>query len=179
MPTDWTAYVDAAHRKIAIAAFHCEQLRTALGNDRTADGNRPGIAVQAFFEGAITAVVSATDQVAQTANSALKLGAGRDKRSLFDVASPEIEARVTGFKEWREQPIGVDLRRLRAKMVHYSYEKSPSADRHWHVQATGTEYTGARDLLAYASAATAYAHDLGVLADQLQKSLTAGNSAAS
>lgn len=179
MPTDWTAYVDAAHRKIAIAAFHCEQLHTALRNDHTDHGDRPSIAVQAFFEGVITAVISATDQVAQTANSALKLGAGRGRRSLFDVASPEIEARVPGFKEWRKQPIGVDLRRLRARMVHYSYVKSPSADRNWHVEPTGSDYTGARDLFTYASAAATYASELGVLADQLQESIATGDSATS
>jgi hypothetical protein len=179
VPTDWTAHIDAAHRKIAIAEFHWDQLRAALHGARAEHGNRPGIAVQAFFEGVVTAVVSAADQVAQAANSALKLGAGRDGRSLFDVASPEIDVRVTGFKEWRQQPIGVDLRRLRTKMVHYSYEKAPAADRHWHVQPTGVDYAGDRDLLTYASAAVSYAGELGVLADQLQASLAAGESAAS
>jgi hypothetical protein len=179
MPTDWTAYIDAAHRKIAIAEFHCEQLHTALRDDHVDHGYRPSISVQAFFEGVITAVISAADQVAQTANSALKLGSGRGDGNLFDVASPEIEARVPRFKEWREQPIGVDLRRLRARMVHYSYKKSPAADLNWHVETTGSDYTGARDLYSYASAAVSYARELGGLADQLQESLAASGSAAS
>lgn len=179
MPTNWKAYIDAAHRKIAIAAFHCEQLHTALRDNHIDHGYRPSIAVQAFFEGVVTAVISATDQVAQTANSALNLGAGRGEKNLFDVAFPEIEARVPGFKEWREQPIGLDLRRLRTRMVHYRYEKSPRADRNWHVESTGSDYTGARDLRSYASAAVAYARELDVLADQIQESLANAGSAAS
>lgn len=179
MPTDWKAYIDAAHRKIAIAEFHCEQLHRALHDDHVDHGYRPSIAVQAFFEGVITAVISATDQVAQTANSALKLGAGSSNGNLFDVASPEIEARVPGFKAWREQPIGLDLRRLRTRMVHYSYKKSPNADRNWHVEATGSDYAGPRDLYSYVSAAATYARELGALADQLQESLAANDSTAS
>lgn len=178
MSTDWAAYIDAAHRKIAIAEFHCDQLLRALQDGHLDQGHRPSIAIQAFFEGVVTAVISAIDQIAQAANSALKLRAGRGKESLFDVASPEIEARVPRFKAWREQPIGIDLRRLRTRMVHYSYEKSPDIERNWHVEATGADYTGARDLLSYAVATVAFARELGSLADELHRSLVADDSQA-
>lgn len=179
MAGNWEAYIDAAHRKIDIAEFHCEQLSSALRQDPTDHGHRPGIAVQAFFEGVITAVISAVDQVAQAANSALNLRAGHDGKNLFDVASPEIESRVPSFKQWRDQPIGLDLRRLRTRMVHYSYEKSPNTDRNWHVESTNSGYTGARDLLSYAATAVTYAKELAPMADQLQESLLSSLSAES
>lgn len=173
MPPRWVDYIDAAHRKIAITAFHCEQLKVALSNTHSNAGGRPEIPVQAFFEGVVTAVISAADQVAQAANSALELGAGNG--TLFDVASPVIEARVPDFREWRKQPIGRDLRRLRVRIVHYSYVKSPSVDRNWQVEATGSDYQGPRDLFTYAQAAVAYACKLGPIADRLAESLAANS----
>jgi hypothetical protein len=172
MAGDWKSYIDAAHRKVDIATFHFDQLCSALHQDPTDHAPHPGIPVQAFFEGVITAVISAADQVAQAANSALKLRAGHDGRSLFDVASPEIESRVPSFKHWKDQSIGVDLRRLRTRMVHYSYEKSPNTDRNWYVESTDSGYTGSRDLLSYASSAVTYAKELALLANQLQDSLS-------
>lgn len=173
MPDRWTEYIDASHRKIAIAEFHCEQLKTALAICRDDASDRPDIPVQAFFEGVITAVISATDQVAQATNSALVLHA--NSGNLFNVASPAIEARVPCFTRWREQPIGHDLRRLRVRIVHYSYVKSPNADGIWQVETTGTDYHGLRDLSSYADAAVAYAKELGFIADKLALTLLANN----
>lgn len=170
MPAHWTDYIDAAHRKIDIAAFHCEQLKAILAQRRGDASERPDIPVQAFFEGVIMAMISAVDQVAQAANSALALHANIG--NLFDIASPEIEARVPCFKVWREQPIGRDLRRLRARIVHYSYIKSPCADRNWQVEATSSLYQGPRDLPSYAEAAVEYARELGYIADKLAERLS-------
>lgn len=74
MPGHWDGYIDAAHRKISIAAFHCVQLKHALANCSPPHDGRPDIPVQAFFEGAVVAAVSAIDQIAQAANSALGWG---------------------------------------------------------------------------------------------------------
>lgn len=177
MPSLWPDYIDAAHRKIAIAAFHCDQLKAALAHSRDNISGRPDISIQAFFEGIITATISAADLVAQAANSALNLGAGNG--SLFDRAAPEIEARVPRFREWYEQPIGRDLRRLRVRIVHYSYVKSLTADRHWQVEATYPNYQGSRSLLDYAEATVAYARDLGEIANKLADSLASSSAAAS
>ena len=176
MPGDWRDYIDAAHRKSHIAAFHCEQLRHALTNCPPPHDGRPDIPTQAFFEGAVVATVSAIDQVAQAANSALslKLDAGK----LFDGAIPEIEKRVPEFKAWREQPIGRDLRRLRVRMVHYSYGKSQSGEPSWQVEVADANYTGSRELYAYAQAAASYVQELATIADKLQKSLAASSQAA-
>ncbi len=171
MQPRWPDYIDAAHRKIEIAAFHCDQLKTALSQSRDNASGCPGIPVQAFFEGVVTSAISAVDQVAQAANTALKLAAGNG--NLFDITSPKIEELVPCFREWREQPIGRDLRRLRVRIVHYSYDKSPNAERNWQVETTGSEYQGPRSLIEYAEAAVAYARELGVIADKLSTSLTA------
>lgn len=173
---DWRDYIDAAHRKAYIAAFHCEQLKHALANCRPPHDGRPDIPTQAFFEGAVVATVSAIDQVAQATNSAL--GLGLDAGKLFDGTAPEIERRVPEFKAWREQPIGRDLRRLRVRMVHYSYGKSQSGNLSWQVEVADANYTGSRELYAYAQAASSYAQQLATIADTLQESLVASNPAA-
>jgi len=177
MSPRWPDYIDAAHRKIAITAFHYDQLKAALAHSRDNGSGRPDIPVQAFFEGVVTAAISAVDQVAQAANSALGLGAGNG--NLFDIAAPAIEARVPCFREWRERPIGRDLRRLRARIVHYSYVKSPTADRNWQVEVTDQNYQGPRSLLDYAEATVAYANELGIITDKLADSLTSNSAAAS
>ncbi len=173
MSTHWIDYIDAAHRKIDIAAFHCDQLKLVLSQCYSPFTSPPPIPVQAFFEGTVVATVSAIDQVAQAANSALDLSLGSG--DLFDGASPEIESRVPAFKGWREQPIGLDLRRLRTRMVHYSYTKSSNGDFTWQVETANSNYTGARDLSAYAEAAVAYGRELGVIADELKQSLAASS----
>ena len=176
MPTNWSDYIDAAHRKISIAAFHCEQLRHALANCQPPHDGRPDIPTQAFFEGTVVASISVIDQVAQAANSAL--GLGLNPGNLFDGTVAKIEQRVPEFRAWRERPIGRDLRRLRTRMVHYSYGKSSCGNPTWQVGVADANYTGSRELFAYAQAAAAYAQELGVIADKLQHSLAAGNLAA-
>jgi hypothetical protein len=173
MSAHWGDYIDAAHRKIAIAVFHCEQLKRALANCPPPHDGRPDIPTQAFFEGAVVATVSAIDQVAQAANSAL--GLSLQAANLIEGAYPEIEKRVPDFKAWREQPIGRDLRRLRTRMVHYSYDKSPTGDPLWQVGVVDPNYTGSRELFAYAHAAASYGQVLGTIADKLQLSLASSN----
>lgn len=171
MPVHWSDYIDAAHRKIGIAQFHCAQLKHALANCQPPHDGRPDIPTQAFFEGAVVATVSAIDQVVQAANSAL--GLGLNAGNLFAGASPEIEKHAPEFKAWRERPIGRDLRRLRTRMVHYSYGKSPHGGPSWQVEVADPNYKGSRELLAYARAAIAYAQQLGAIAKKLQQSLLA------
>jgi len=64
-------------------------------------------------------------------------------------------------------------------MVHYSYSKSSNGDPTWLVETGNPNYTGARDLSAYAEAAVTYGRELGVIADKLKQSLEASSTAAS
>jgi len=169
MPTPWVDYIDAAHRKIAIVSFHRGQLKAVLAEYGGSFDALPTIPIQAHFEGTIVATVSAIDQVAQAVNSALGLGLGSDR--LFEGASAEIETMIPRFREWREQPIGLDLRRLRVRMVHYSYDKSPNGELQWVVEPANEGYAGPRDLASYADAAVAYGGELGVIADELERKL--------
>jgi len=168
MSSHWIDCIDAAYRKIDISAFHCEQLKIVLGQYCGFDG-RPSIPIQAYFEGTIVATIAAIDQVAQAVNKALSLGLS--SCNLFDGASSEIGRRVPAFNDWREQPIGIDLRKLRVRMVHYSYDKSSNGGAKWLVETANDHYAGARDLSAYADAAVAYGRELGVIADKLKESL--------
>jgi hypothetical protein len=173
MPSHWTEYLVAAHRKVDIAAFHCEQLKSALGRYNGSFDGCPTIPIQAYFEGTVVAAVSAIDQVAQAANSALELRLRSE--DLFDCASSQIERRVPAYRNWRDQPIGVDLRRLRTRIVHYSYTKSSSGDLKWEVETVNGNYAGARDLSAYAEAVVVYCRELAVIADELRESFAANN----
>lgn len=177
MPPHWTDYIDAAYRKIDIAAFHCEQFKIVLGQYQGPFDSSPTIPIQAYFEGTIVATVSAIDQVAQAVNSALNLHL--EPRNLFEGASREIESLVPTFKAWRDQPIGLDLRRLRTRIVHYSYVKSFNGDFKWHVETANHDYTGARDLSAYTEATVAYGRELAGIVAKLKELLETSNTTAS
>jgi hypothetical protein len=171
MPGRWNRYIDAANRKVEIAAFHFEQLSLALPKCPPPHDGRPDVPTQAFFEGLVVASIAAVDQVAQAANSALDLGLSGG--NLFEGAAPQIESRVPEFRCWRTKPIGLDLRRLRVRMIHYSYEKSAAGDPSWQVEIANPAYTGSRDLLAYANAALEHFRELAVIARKLETALEA------
>jgi hypothetical protein len=171
MPSNnWKDYIDAAYRKIAIAKFHCEQLNITLQQEGKTRNKLPSIPIQAFFEGVVVATIAAIDQVAQAANSVFQLHL--TAKNLFDGASSEIEKYVPEFKDWRENPIGRDLRRLRTRIVHYSYVKASNRELFWHVEAADNNYIGTRDLSGYAKAVVAYADELGSLAEKLEDLLS-------
>jgi hypothetical protein len=169
MPSDWTEYIDAAHRKISIAQFHCEQLGIRLQQESELSFDQPSIPVQAFFEGVVVATIAAIDQVTRAAHSAFKISCSQ--QDFFSRAASEIEKRVPEFKVWYEKPIGVDLRRLRVRMVHYEYKKTFDGKRLWMVEEANDNYKGTRDLLAYAKDAVDYASELGLIANKLKDSL--------
>jgi hypothetical protein len=173
MATDWRDYIDAARRKISIASFHADQLDRALSQTYPGANGRPPIVVQAFFEGVVIAVIAAIDQVAQATNSALRLGLLPG--NLFERAFQEIEALVPEFKAWRENPIGVDLRRVRTRMMHYSYMKSPSGQPSWKVESANDNYRGSRELSHYAKAAVEYADELRILSGKLENALSSSD----
>ena len=174
MADDWPRYIDAAKRKIEIAEYHCDQLKHALSNASVPHDWRPEIRTQACFEGVVVATIAAVDQIAQAVNSALNLHLASGK--LFEGTLGEILERVPEYENWRQQPIGRDLRRLRTRMVHYSYTKSSNGPR-WEVEVANEDYAGPRDLLGYAEATTAYAQELGSLAGKLETSLAASTKA--
>ena len=169
MPIHWTKYLDAVHRKIAIAQFHCDQLQHALICYPPLYEGHPDVPTQAFFEGTVVATVSAIDQIAQAVNSALDLRLSPN--NLFDGTIAEIERRVPEYAAWHMLPIGRDLRRLRTRMVHYCYDKTFNGELAWMVEVANPAYTESRELLDYAQAAVTYARQLGSIANSLQQSL--------
>ena len=162
---DWEDCIEAARRKIRIAEYHQGALNVSLVP--AADELMPPIAVQASFEGVIISVVAAMDQVAQAANYAWGIGASPG--DLFAKASAAIEGKIPAFGSWLANPIGRDLRRLRTKIVHYSYVKESVAGREWHVQGTGIQYDGSRELVAYVDDVLAHGAELIRLADEVEQ----------
>lgn len=105
--------LQAAERKVRIAAFHRSQLEKYLrGEPRSKDVPIP---IQAHFEGVVVSVMAAVDQVAQAVNSALCLRAtpGELVEKTFSMIGD-----VPGVGEWYQEQIGRDLRSIRTKIVH-------------------------------------------------------------
>lgn len=152
---EWQACLDAAERKIKIAAYHLEHLNQVLVSSKDVGDNLPSIAVQAHFEGVVVSVIAAIDQVVYVAKSAFGL-------PLSQVDIPEV-------KIWYENKLGVDLRCIRVRMVHYSYKKKP-LNIVWVVEPVEqSKYAGSRELAPYASAALEYGIALCALFPQIKQ----------
>jgi hypothetical protein len=118
----WEPYFEAAHRKRAIAEYYLSRLAEIL---TPPDGlaRQPPIPVQAYFEGVIVSAMAAVDQVAQGINSAL--GLRLNPNTLVNGAFTKLTSFLPALQEWYENPLGIDLRRIRTRIIHYSYSKSP------------------------------------------------------
>lgn len=166
--TDPQQYFEAAKRKSEIARYHTDQLGQEPSLQSYAGTALPTVPVQAHFEGAVVSVMAAVDQVAQAVNSCLRLSLKSDK--LVEGAFSAVEEAVPEVGEWYRDPLGRDLRRLRVRMVHYAYKKTPEG-KGWAVESTDTEYRGSRELAVYAKAAAQYAEKLRDLIPQIQEHL--------
>ena len=166
---NWPRYIDAAKRQCLIAEYHVRSLEEKLGTpDRGHDA--PPIPVQAHFEGVIVSVMAVVDKVAQAANSALVLSLNQGE--LVSGAMAELGRQLPGVKDWFEKPIGLDLRRIRVRIIHYFYVKAlHPAGPQWQVESAGTGYTGSRELLSYSQAAVAYGTALSALIPAIEAHL--------
>jgi hypothetical protein len=109
----------------------------------------------------LISLMAAVDQIAQATNSArnLRLPPTELVEKAFNVLGDAVPA----INSWYKERIGVDLRRIRTRAVHYSYVKNATKD-NWAVESAGNrDYGGSRELLAYASAAVDYGEQLGLL----------------
>ncbi len=162
-------YTIAADRKINIAKYHCEYLLKELKENSNNIDGMPAIEIQACFEGVILSVIASIDQVAQAINSGLKLSLwpGDLVNTSFSILSEEIP----DLKEWFENPFGIDLRRIRTRMMHYSYEKLQQGEC-WTVEVGNKKYKGDRDLENYAKTALCYGNRLAELTPEIKKYLS-------
>lgn len=148
--------LDAAKRKINIAEFHLKHLIVEL-ETAIQDENPPTIAIQAYFEGVVTSVIAAVDQVAQAANYGFSLNL--KPGDLVEKGFAYLIVEIPSLQTWYENSFGVDLRRIRTRMIHYSYAKTPLA-LVWIVESANSSYTGSRDLISYAETAVKYGLEL-------------------
>ena len=168
-PELWQNYFEAARRKAEIASYHLDQLKQVT-TPAQPPATVPPIAVQAHFEGVVVSVMAAIDQVAQGVNSAL--GLNLSSGDLVSGAFNRIIRLLPAADKWYAHPIGRDLRRLRTRMVHYHYAKSPAGLK-WCVESVDTNYDGSRELIAYSTAAVRYAEELRSLLPDLEVKLRA------
>jgi hypothetical protein len=168
-PEIWQDYFEAARRKAEIASYHLDRLKQVTTPAQSPD-TVPPIPVQAHFEGVVVSVMAAIDQVAQGVNSAL--GLNLSSGDLVSGAFDKIIRLLPPAQKWYAYPLGRDLRRLRTRMVHYYYAKSPAGLK-WGVESADTNYDGSRELIAYSTAAVRYAEELGSLLPGLEVKLRA------
>lgn len=149
-----SSLLEAADRKVRIAAFHCEQLERYLSSEPRSEC--VSISIQAHFEGIVVSVIAAIDQVAQAVNAALGLRAKPEE--LMEKTFSAIDD-LPGVVEWYNDPIGRDLRSIRTKIVHYSYTKDFRGVE-FNIQEATQPYPGPRDLTSYSRKAVAYGKGL-------------------
>src|SRR5262249_26496647 len=158
-----------ARRKIEAVSYHAHQLRQLLDSGQPVSDSPP-VPVQAHFEGVVVNLIAAVDQVAQAVNSAhrLRLSQSELVRTEFGLLGEELAE----VHQWCQDPIGRDLRRIRTRIIHYSYVKSltPQAAR-WSVESVGKDYCGSRELSAYAEAAVDYGRRLDALLTRISSAL--------
>lgn len=170
MPEKWKAYLLAARRKCEVSEYFAQRLAAVL-RDVEHHSDLPPIPIQAYFEGVVISVMAAVDQVAQAANNALRLRLSPDR--LVRQAFEQLGALVPEVAPWFADSLGLDLRRIRTRIIHYSYVKSPDAKGpRWQVESAGTPYSGSRELLAYTTVAAEYATRLRDLIDAIERALS-------
>ena len=166
--TTWQDYIEAANRKLEIAAYHKEQLGEAVRGYAAQSDQPPPIAVQAHFEGVVVSVMAAMDQVAQAVNSAWELGL--KPTNLVEKAFRILAERIPAVADWFGEYIGVDLRRIRTRMIHYSYSKTPQGES-WVVESANPKYSGSRELVAYITSAVEHGKHLNKLLPLIKNEL--------
>lgn len=171
---NWGVYLDAARRKIQIAVFHRDCLEGALTSVGRTGALMPPIPIQAHFEGVLFSIMAAVDQVAQATNKAL--GMRLPPGELISKAFSALGEKLPAVQAWFNDKIGRDLRIIRTRAMHYSYDKKSEQVR-WEVESTGEtrDYAGDRDLLSYATAGVEYGQRLAALLDTIAKNLSEGN----
>jgi hypothetical protein len=110
--------------------------------------------------------MAAVDQVAQAVNSAWQLRL--NSSNLVEKAFTTLAEHLPEIGDWFSEQIGRDLRRLRVRMVHYAYAKTPQGPG-WIVESAGTGFSGSRDLVAYANSAAEYGERLRRLLPRVEQ----------
>jgi hypothetical protein len=154
VPEVWKGFLDAARRKAAVSAYFSERLAKAH-REVEQPSTLPSTPIQAYFEGVVISSMAAVDQVALGVKKALGLRLPTD--DLVSGAFAEVGKALPEVESWFNDPIGRDLRRIRTRIVHYSYSKSGGTGCRWVVEGADTQYEGSRELLDYAKAAATYA----------------------
>lgn len=172
----WQELVSAATHKLDIAEIRHRRLLEQL--DQYADDFPPAVPldVQEPFEGLLTAVVAAKQQLTDAILTAHGQSTDVDDRGravlryLRAHHSSELEEAI---RAWNSQPIVGDLTDIRNLAVHGAYEKR-LRDGRWHVQEPrdGIDPYKPRDLKSYAIAVNDHAESLRNIIEHLTEELT-------
>jgi hypothetical protein len=159
---DWQPYLGATRRRMAIARFHLDGLQKLLHRNGEVHSDAPRIPVQAYFDGVVTSVSTAIELVTQAIHT---LPPVARPQGTFDSLSQDLA-------DWSKEPLREDLRKLRNRITHFSYVKTPRG-LHWTVQAVGSTWRGSRELLSYARCAVEYGERLERLLPQIEAEIVA------
>jgi hypothetical protein len=142
---NWQPHLGAARRRMAIARFHLDGLQKLLHQTGEVHSDAPPIPVQAYFDGVVTSVSVAIELVTQAIRTLPS--ASRSQGTL--------ESLTKDVSDWYREPFREDLRKLRNRITHFSYVKTPEGLT-WTVQPVGSTWRGSRQLLSYARCAVEY-----------------------
>ena len=148
-----------------ICALTCRFLITMSFWDPQVRSDAPPIPVQAHFDGVVTSVSAAIELVTQAI------------RTLPPMARPPgtPEFLSQDVADWSREPFREDLRRLRNRITHFSYVKTPEG-LHWTVQPVESTWRSSRELLSYARCAVEYGERLERLLPQIEAEIVARGS---
>jgi hypothetical protein len=170
--TAWREYLQAARRKLGVARYHLEQLGEVLRGDP-----RPRVtpAIQAHFEGVMTSLIAAGNQVSEGLKGAFELAIEEATLAKVLPRVPSDYRWRRTLEAWRTAPIARDLRQIRNLAMHHHYGKSPTGPR-LEVQEppTGRPYGGPRDLIGYCTAALTHGEALEPILVEIEHSLARG-----
>lgn len=171
----WHDLVDAAVHKLEIADLRYERLTEQL--DRLADDRPPDVPleVQEPFEGLLTAVVAAKQQLTDAILNAQQLPtSGQDRGRLIAQAlnTHHSDELADAIRTWMEHPVVEDMTDIRNLATHAAYEKRLQ-DGDWQVQQprAGIDAHQPRDLHSYATVVHDHAQTLRRIAEQLADEL--------
>lgn len=165
------SYLDAARRQVEICRYHDRRLNEVLVDRRLKPG-AVDVDIQAYFDGAISAVVAAHDK----ATEALLVAAGSPEgvgdtekrservRNALSLLSDELQAAIG---DWRDDRWD-DIHDLRVRIVHHVTTKRPEDGL---MQVRVIRPNGPVELRQFTKMAVDLTEDLVPLIDRLEAEL--------
>lgn len=170
---DHDRYVEAARRQVEICRYHARRLNEVLDGRRLKPG-AVDVDIQAYFDGAVSAVVAAHDKATEALLVAARLSQGightenrGDRlRDALPLLSNELREAIGNWRDVRWD----DIHDLRVRIVHHDTVKRPEDGL---MQVYVIRPDGPREIREYTKMAVELLQDLVPIIDLLESELGA------